>query len=229
MTEPADARLASEAIRLYRRYAVEVVEALGFCPYAERCRLDGRTREVVVTAAVPADAEVLERVEAVADDEGVEIGLVILPRLALSQPQLGRWVELLRKAHAAHRGGKAILAIEGFHPEAGADTSSPDRLTPFVRRTPDPTLQLTRLSVLERVRRGSPSGTAFFDPDRMNVESLLSTPPKAALHERIADKNLETVVALGVDDVERRYRDILRDRDASYAPIDPAIIRRAGA
>ncbi|MCA9607553.1 MAG: hypothetical protein KC619_18225, partial [Myxococcales bacterium] len=147
----------------------------------------------------------------------------------VTRQELGRWVEGLRKAHAARHGRKPILAIEGFHPDAGADTSSAERLTPFVRRTPDPTLQLTRLAVLERIRRGSPSGTAFFDPSVMNVDELLASPPKPALHERIADQNLETVLSLGVPEIERRYRDILRDRDDSYAGIDPTIIRRADA
>lgn len=227
MTGDAAARLAAEAVRVYRRYAVEIVEGLGFCPYAEKSRLDGRTREVVIDGVTPTDDAVLERVEAIADDPEIEIGLVIFPRIALSQPALGRWVEVLRKGHAARRDGKAVLAIEGFHPDAPADTSTADRLTPFVRRTPDPTLQLTRLSVLERVRRGSPTGTAFFDPSAMSVDALLASEPKAALHERIAERNLATVTALGVDEIERRYADILRDRDASYAALDPAIRRRA--
>ncbi|MBX3274039.1 MAG: DUF1415 family protein [Sandaracinaceae bacterium] len=223
-----EAALAREAIRLYRRYAVEIVEALGFCPYAERCRQEGRTREVVIAEPTPTDERVLEAVEELAEDPQVEIGLVLLPRLALGQASLGRWVEVLRKAHAARRDGRALVAIEGFHPAAAADTSTPERLTPFVRRTPDPTLQLTRLSVLDRVRRGSSTGTAFVDPDALALAAL-TAPPKPPLHERISELNLETVRALGVEDVEARVQSILRDRDASYLALDPTIIRRAGA
>lgn len=224
MTSEVDARLRAEALRLYRRYAVEIVEGLSFCPYAEKTREDGHTREVVVTAAEPSDAEILEAVEAIADDPSVHVGFVIVVRLALDQPALGHRVEDLRKAHAAARGG-TVVAIEGFHPRAAPDATAAERLTPFVRRTPDPTLQLTRLDVLERVRRGTPTGTAFFDPESMDLDALLGEPAKAPLHERIADMNLETVNRLGVDAVEARLVDILRDRDATYASIDPTIPR----
>ncbi len=222
----SDARLIGEAVRVYRRYAIEIVEALGFCPYAERCREEGRTREVVLTAPIPSDADVLGAIEAVADDEEIEIGLVLLPRLEIAAPRFGRWVEHLRKTHAAARGGAPVLALEGFHPDAQADTSCADRLTPYVRRTPDPTVQLTRLSVLDRVRRGTPQGTAFFDPSKMDLDALLSSEERRPLHDRIAEKNLATVLELGVPAVSRRIEDILRDRDESYAAIDPSVPRR---
>jgi hypothetical protein len=203
-----------------------MVEALGFCPYAERCRLDGRTREVVLSAPIPSDADVASAIEAIAGDEAIEIGLLLFPRLAIHPKKLHQWVEHLRKAHALRRDGAPVLALEGFHPDAGADTSSPDRLTPFVRRTPDPTIQLTRLSVLERVRRGTPQGTAFFDPSTMDLATLLADDPRRALHERIAEHNHATVLRLGVDDVARRIEDILRDRDERYLALDPTLPRR---
>ena len=221
-----DARLAAEAQRVYRRYAVEIVEALGFCPYAERTRVEGRTREVPMLDAIPTDAAVLARIESIADDPGVEIALLIFPRMSLGRLRMGRWVEHLRKAHTERRGGRAVLAIEGFHPDAEADLSGPERLTPFVRRTPDPTLQLTRLDVLDRIRRGTPQGTAFFDPSTMDLGALLEEPAKAPLHERIAEMNLETVERLGVEAVNERVEAILRDRDEAYSAIDEAIPRR---
>ncbi|HEY8429445.1 MAG TPA: DUF1415 family protein [Sandaracinaceae bacterium] len=217
-----DERLAREAVRVYRRYAIEIVEALGFCPYAQRCREEGRTREIVLTAPIPTDAEVLGAIEAVADDPSVEIGLVLLPRAEVARACFGRWVELLRKTHAAARGGTPVLAIEGFHPHADADTTNADRLTPFVRRSPDPLLQLTRLSVLEHVRRGTPQGTAYFDPSTMSLHALLAE-DRRPLHERIAARNLETVLRLGPAEVARRMDAILLDRDASYAAIDPSV------
>ena len=223
-----DDALRAEAVRVYRRYAVELVEGLGFCPYAERSRLDGHTREIVLSAPIPSDDEVGSAIESVADDPSIEIGLILFPRLAIGRTKHDRWVEHLRKAHASFRKG-AVLAVEGFHPDADADTSSPDRLTPFVRRTPDPTLQLTRLSVLERVRRGTPQGTAFFDPSAMDLARLLETPEARPLHERIAERNLETVKRLGPAEVARIVEDILRDRDASYAALDQDIPRRLGA
>lgn len=223
MTDPLEA----EAVRVYRRYALEIVEGLGFCPYAERARADGHTREVPIGAAIPTDDEVLGVIEAIADDPEVEVGFVLFPRVTLSRPKLGRWVEHLRKAHAALRGGTPVLAIEGFHPEAEVDLSCPERLTPFVRRTPDPTLQLTRLDVLDRIRRGSPTGTAFFDPDAMDLGALLDAPTKRPLHERIAEINHEAVCRLGADAVRARMDAILADRDAAYRRLDPDAPLRA--
>lgn len=222
----ADDELAREAVRVYRRYAIEIVEGLTFCPYAARTREQGSTKEIPILEALPTDEVVLMRIEAAADDPEIEIGLVIFPRLALSRASFGRWVEVLRKAHAALRGGAAVLAIEGFHPDAEADLGSPERLTPFVRRTPDPTLQLTRLDVLERVRKGSPTGTAFVDPSAMNLEALLGEPAKKPLSERIAQANHEQVARLGVEAVRVKMDAILRDRDESYARIDPRVVRR---
>lgn len=225
----ADEELANEAVRVYRRYAIEIVEGLTFCPYAERTREQGKTKEIPILEALPTDEAVLLCIEEAADDPRIEIGLVLFPRLELSRSSFGRWVEVLRKAHTALRGGAAALAIEGFHPDAEADLESPDRLTPFVRRTPDPTLQLTRLDVLERVRRGSPTGTAFVDPSAMNLEALLGEAAKTPLSERIARANHEQVARLGVEAVRAKMDAILRDRDERYARIDPGIVRRLEA
>lgn len=177
-------------------------------------------------ASAPTDAGVFEAIEEIALDEEVEVGLVLLPRLALGREALGRWVEVLRKAHAAAHGGRALLAIEGFHPDAEADIGAAERLTPFVRRTPDPTLQLTRLAVLEKVRRGSPQGTAFFDMTKNDLSVLLGSEEKKSIHERIAEANLGTVRRLGVDEVRRRMDDILRDRDRAFTAVDPSVPRR---
>ena len=216
--------LEREAVRLYRRYAVEIVEGLGFCPYAERARLDGKTHEVVLAERAPSDAALLLAIEAVADDESIELGLVLLPRLEVEPRALGRRVERIRKAHAATRGGTPVLAIEGFHPFAEPDLSSPERLTPFVRRTPDPTLQLTRLDALERVRRGTSTGTGFFDPSTGDLASLLSA--KRPLHERIGEMNHATVNRLGPDEVARTMNSILADRNETYRSLDESIAPR---
>jgi hypothetical protein len=179
----------------------------------------------VITEPIPTDGTVLDAIDRVGADEKIELALVIFPRLTISRPKLGRWVEHLRKAHAkAH--GAAVFAIEGFHPDADPDVSSAERLTPFVRRTPDPTLQLTRLTALDHVRRGTPQGTAFLDPSTMDLASFLEQPAKAPLHERIAELNLETVERLGASKIAAKMDDIVRDRDRAYARIDPSITPR---
>ncbi|MFK7990695.1 MAG: DUF1415 family protein [Sandaracinaceae bacterium] len=223
--DDVERRLSEAAVRMYRRYAIEIVEGLVFCPYAVRAREDDKTREVVLTDAEPRDADVLEAIEALTEDSSIELALILLPRAEMGREDLGRWVEHLRKAHAAARGG-TVMAIEGFHPDAVADLTTPERLTPFVRRTPDPTLQLTRLDALERVRRGTPSGTAFFDPATLDLAALLAQERKAPIHKQIAARNHETVSTLGVEEVTDRMDAILADRNAAYAAIDPEVPMR---
>lgn len=222
-----DEALAREAVRIYRRYAVEVVEALRFCPYAERARVEGRTREVVSFDETLALERVLPLVHEAARDPHVEIGLLLFPRLRIERLALARFVETLRRAHQDEPGG-LVMAMEGFHPDATADLASADRLVPFVRRTPDPTIQLVRHEVLLRVRRAGDHGTAFFDPSCMSLEALLATPARKPLHRQIAEANLETAKARTVEAIERIYDDIRRDRQESYAKLGfgPSPLRR---
>lgn len=213
----SDATIEREALRVYRRYAVEIVEALGFCPYAERCRLEGRTHEVVMHAEELDLDRALQAVRTVASDERIEIGLLLWPRVYADRRALARFVETLRAAHQREPGG-LVMAMEGFHPDAEPDVSAPERVVPFVRRTPDPTIQLVRHAVLDRVRRGTQQGTAFFDPSTMSLDGLLAEDAPRPLHERIAATNHATIVRLGADAVRAILDDIRADRDRSYAP-----------
>ncbi|UJR82706.1 DUF1415 family protein [Sandaracinus amylolyticus] len=214
----SDDALVRECLRVYRRYAVEIVEALDFCPYAARCREEARTREVVVLARELDLDRALAEVAPLAEDTQIEVALMIWPRARCTRLELARFVERLRSAHQAAPGG-LVMAMEGFHPEADADLRGPERLVPFVRRTPDPTIQLVRHAVLDRVRRAAPSGTAFFDPSRMSLDDLMRSPAPRPLHERIAEANHQTVQRLTVERVQASMDDILRDRDRAYAAL----------
>lgn len=220
MSDPVEPAIEREALRVYRRYAVEIVEALGFCPYAERSRIEGHTREVVMPDRALDLGSALAAVRAIASDGSLEIGLLLFPRLYATRRELALFVESLRAAHQREPGG-LVMAMEGFHPDAEPDTTTPERAVPFVRRTPDPTIQLVRHAVLDRVRRGTPQGTGFFDPSTMSLEALLSAPAARPIHERIAETNHATIVRLGSDAVRAILDDIQRDRDRSYAPLLP--------
>jgi hypothetical protein len=215
----AQEALAAEAVRLYRRYAIEIVEELGLCPYAQRCREEGGTEEVVLTDESPPQGAIVEALDGLG--QHVEIGLIILPRLAMDRLRMGRWVERLRKAHgAAQATGRPVWALEAFHPDAVADLTTPGRLTPFLRRTPDPTIQATRLVVLERVKRAAPQGTAFVDPAKVpDLMALLTRDRPRSISERIAETNHRTVSAVGPEEVGRRIEDIHADRERSYAAL----------
>ncbi len=218
-----DALLATEARRVYARYAIEVVERLGLCPYAARARLDGRAREVVMLEAEPDLERGLAVVDELARCDDVDVAFLLYPRATLGRPALAHFVERLRAAHQARPGG-LVLTMEGFHPEAEADLGAPSRLVPFLRRTPDPTIQLTRLTALERVRRGTSSGTGFVDPSTIDLHAFLACPAAPPLHERIAETNLATVARMSAEHIAHLFDDIRRDRDESYARITALVV-----
>jgi hypothetical protein len=228
---PEDDPLVREALRVYRRYQVEIVEGLGMCPWAVRAREEGRVRTLVVLEREPSVAEALARIAELAADEGTDIGLLVYPRVALDRRA---WEHFARDVHTADAArwpvGGIPMAMAAFHPDAEPDLSTPARFVPFVRRSPDPTLQLVRISVLERVRRAEPSGTGYVDPASLDLASLdLSgeAAPPVPLHERVARANVETARELGVARMGAMLDDILRDRDAAYVAIDETLPRRA--
>lgn len=204
-------------MRVYERYQREVVEALGLCPWAERARRDGRVRHGVVLEAAPGTDDTAAAVRRMGEDATVDIALLIFPNVELDRPAFERFVGAVRAADAAV--GPVVMALAAFHPDAPADITDPARLVPFLRRTPDPTIQLVRRSVLDRVRGSRAHGTGFVDPAQIDLADLLEHPTDAALHERVAQANLDRIRALGVARVRATLDDIRRDRNESYARI----------
>lgn len=218
--EPMDnQRLIQEALRVYHRYATEVVEPLGLCPWAKRARLDGRVTRRVIVKSDPDPADILPHLDAVADDASVDIGLLLLPRLSLDLSHFRRFVNAVRQADSArHPPGGGHLYMAEFHPQAALDTGSSARLVSFIRRTPDPTIQLVRRAVLDEVRAREPSGTQYMDPQAL-IAGDLPEPPPAPLHERIADTNFAAIEEFGFARLSAIMDDIRADRDRAYAAL----------
>jgi hypothetical protein len=209
--------LRREALRLYRRYQLEIVEALGLCPWAERARLGGRTAERVVLTSTPDTPVALGAIEELERDPRVEIGFLLFPRLSLAQRPFERFVSALGEADRRRRADDPF-ALAAFHPHAEADTTDPERLVPFIRRTPDPTIQLVRMSSLDRVRKGPQEGTQLVDI-RVLMRAMTSPTAVPPLRERIAKTNLETIERVGLETVKARLDAIRADRDATYAAL----------
>ncbi len=211
--------LEREVLRINERYLKEVVEAWGFCPWASSVQ-DGKGLERRVFFGN--DAEALTRVaaacvETLAADDAVSIGLLIFPEFTTDRLSFRRFVSSLESEHATHHERGAVpLAMAGFHPEAQADTSAPERLVPFVRRSPDPTIQLVRRSVMEDVRATRNEGSVFADSLEAFLP-LMGTAPKPSVSEGIAKANLRTLQRRGVAALEEILRDIQSDRARAYA------------
>jgi hypothetical protein len=205
-----DARLAEEAIRLFRRYSVEMVEGFGLCPWARGARREGHVCERVLAHTEQA----VVAIDELAADENVEIGILLFPVLDMDRATFERAVAKLREQRPAP------FAMADFHPAAPAVLQPAGAFTSFVRRTPDPTIQLVRKSALDHVRRGDKNhGSGFFDLKMIDTLVTEPTSDEPPLHERVLESNRKTVEEHGLAEIARRFDDIRRDRDATYSRI----------
>jgi hypothetical protein len=191
--------LRLEALRLNDRYLREVVVAFGLCPWAERALDTGEVRRQVIIDTSPAPAGVLpfiDELEDAAASPAPAIGLCVFPRCDLAPPAFDRFTEAVRRADRARRQGRDMPAfmLAAFHPDGAASFDSAPQMVSFVRRTPDPTIQLVRASLIDRVRQARP-----------------------AVSDEIARHNHAAVLARGAGALDAVLRDIRRDRDQSYA------------
>jgi hypothetical protein len=213
-----DNALRREALRVYRRYALEVVEGFDLCPWAAYARRDGRVVEHVILAENQQDPQQsLARLAALVADAKTEIALFIYPDLALDRLGFESFVRTLREADTArYPVGEIPFAMAAFHPDARVDLTDADRLIPFLRRSPDPTIQMVRQSALDRVRGNSQEGTSFFDLSNLAALPLPQKEP-LSLRQRIGQANLETTLRIGAETLQAVLADIRRDRDETYA------------
>jgi hypothetical protein len=211
-----DEALVSEALRLNARYVSEVVEHFGLCPWAERARREGRVKTLVLLQDSPTLFEPsLSSMAALAGDETVAIAMLVYPRLELGRLDFEHFARQLRQLDAQRYEVSSIpLAMAAFHPDAAPDMTDAERLIPFLRRTPDPTLQLVRYSVIERARGQFSEGTEFYEPGLHTLDLPEKKPIR--LREQIALTNLESVREAGLASFEAVLSDIRRDRDRSY-------------
>jgi hypothetical protein len=209
----ASARWAEQTVRLYRRYEQEIVEACELCPWAVRVRQEGRVGERVLLQEDDALlTPSLEAIRAFAAED-IDVALLLYPRIGLGRAAFDHFAGRLRDADVSRESlGEVPFVFAVFHPEAAPDTKEPERLIPFLRRTPDPTIQILRSSVVDRVRGTAPQGTQFVEP-RL-VEALSA--PVPSLRERIASANLATTLRIGVETLGRRFEEIIRDREETH-------------
>ena len=191
-------RAVTEAVLLrHERYVREFVEGFNFCPYARRSRETGTLQRVVLLdegfqAAASAIADAIERLEQL-PAASVEVAFIILPSLKLEG---AREFEMLVRAareqtQARHGSSATPFYCVAFHPEFAEDLADEHRAVRFLRRSPDPTVQLVRASVLEKVRSGG------------------ATP---SVSDRIAAANLKTLKSEGVDAMRALLGAIRADR-----------------
>jgi len=230
---PATDERVAAALARNDRYLHEFVEALNLCPYAKPCRENGRLQRVVMFEAGGApgskgfDAAVDALDAAIAAIEqhpadSLDVALLLFPLLdpVLSHGLEGSRVfeQLVRVARermqARHPHGDTPFYCVAFHPGFAEDLSDPDRAIRFIRRSPDPTVQLVRARVLRAVRGATPQGSRRVDVaglDRAQLLALFTDATDTApltVSERITRANLRSLHQAGIERVRGLLEDI---------------------
>lgn len=227
---PADPRIAA-ALARNDRYLREFVEAFNLCPFARRCRESGKLQRAVslVEGGLPASAageaalaaleREIARFEAMPAAE-VEVALILFPALtaALTLGQSGAQLfeqfvaEARKRMDARHASGGSTFYCVAFHPQFREDLTDAQRAVRFIRRSPDPTVQLVRASLLHELHRAD--APEFVDTAGLSTAQLLAINLPLALSERIGQANLSTLKAAGAD----RLRELLDEIGAHARP-----------
>jgi hypothetical protein len=192
-------------IRVLERYLVEIVERYNLCPWARGARQKGEVA-VEVIWGTPDIRTWVAAAKAMLARPNAAVAMVIAPELVTDRLELHD----IRNDVAA---AIPSVGVAEFHPDADLDLVSPPRLVPFVRRSPDPMLQLVPLSILESVRASSP---AVDLAQQLKMLGGQAPPRKRDAAERIAADNHATISAQ-VQAVIATLADIAADRERSYA------------
>ncbi len=201
----------TEVRRLLDRYIVEIVETYGFCPWAKPARLGGEIA-VDVLWGTPARDAWATTAEQLLARPSTRVAMIIAPELAATPADL----RAIRDLVAARLPG---LGIAEFHPEATLDLGSPGRLVPYLRRSPDPMLQLVPLSLLESVR----AYPAVIDiNEQAQMLGGLVPPLRGDVADALAVESHATMIANEAR-VAATLEDIAADRRRSYARAGIAI------
>lgn len=196
---------SAEVLRILERYLVEVVERYELCPWARAARERGELATAILWGAPSVDAWVAAAAELLARPTA-RVAMVIAPELVCTRAALGA----VRDQVAAQL---PAAGVAEFSPDAVLDLATPARLVPFLRRSPDPLLQLVPLALLEAVRGAPAAVSRAAQAGMLGGHARAPAPP---LGDRIAHANHATV-ASAAGAISAALDDIAADRRRSYA------------
>lgn len=183
-----------EALARNDRYLLEFIEALGICPFAKTCREGGKLHRVVSDLEQPDLGAVVAQVQAVEalPEDSVEVALLLYPKLGLDARAFERFVADVRRDYERRRSGPVAFFLVAFHPDSKMDLANPDRAVTFMRRSPDPTIQMVSVRATERAQDGAG------DPKELS--------------RIIAEAGLREVMSSGPERLAELLAEIHRDR-----------------
>lgn len=211
-----DDELIAETLRLQQRYAEEVVEGFNLCPWARSARERGAVERVVLLQRDDEEAPALEAIRALEERPEVEVALLLFPSLLVDPPAFDAFTQRLRAADERRHGGRPVFAAASFHPDYPLDLRSAAAAVPFFRRTPDPTIQLIRLSLVEQMR-GPNHGKFLFDFSPEGWSQLLERQRRGSTTERITQENYDRLISDSPERIAAVLDDIRADRERVHA------------
>ena len=207
-----------EARRIHLRFNREIIEGLGVCPYARVARETGGGIILLRPEVTPTTAILHEIVDELVGRRGVEVAQVVFPRATLSAGEFLDFSARFGEENAARTPRQRPTFVHAaFHPGLAYGTETPPRLVSFFRRSPDPMVQLVRLSVLDAIHASKPRGTQFFDGDAASLLELLRQKRPESVTDRITRENHERAMAGELERILAIQEDIARDRALAYA------------
>jgi hypothetical protein len=197
----------AEVRRILDRYVVEVVERFDLCPWAKSARLGGEVA-IEVLWGEPSMRAWVEAGQTLLAQPEARVAMIVAPETAMT-------VAELRAVRDRVTSGLPQTGVAHFHPLGELDLASPARLVPFLRRSPDPLLQIVPLALLETVRGGT---TPIERAQQAQLLSGVGPMPRGDVGDRIAEVNHARVSA-EQGEVIRVLEAIAEDRRTSYARV----------
>lgn len=194
----------AEVRRILDRYIIEIVERFDLCPWARSARTNGEVTVEVLFGSPTTEAFIAASRAALALPT-TRIAMIVAPELTPTSRDLRAIRDEVGQALPG-------VGVADFHPHAPLDLGTPARLVPFLRRSPDPLIQLVPLSLLASVR-GSP---AVIDrEEQLAIIAGTSKGPRRDVADDIAATNHgrmlvdQTAIVAALDAISA-------DRAASY-------------
>ncbi len=143
-----------EVLARYDRYVREFLEVLNVCPFARRAREGGTLRRAVLRGEAPAVETCVAALMEVTSGpaEAVDVAVLILPDFPGTASEFSRYVSAVRQPFTRQSNPPGGFYLVAMHPEHVKDLSNPDRAVAFMRRTPHPSIQVARASVMQTAR-----------------------------------------------------------------------------
>lgn len=198
-THPAAPAFAAEVLRIHRRYATEIVQTYGLCPFVRDVDVAFGRFAVMLDEELDLDAAR----EAVLAAQNPVVH-VVFPLALPPSNVFERFASALYNALQGRLEARPVMAA--FHPELAGDAGAAHRLVGLLRRAPDPFVQL----IPEGMHEGGTVFAPMVDPE-VDEESFAPQPDRSELvFQRLQGEALERLLATAAD--------IRQDRDRSYAP-----------